>query len=102
MGSSDGWSKDIQPCAFDELNRLPGIGQLGLILGDFDLVFHAADGTQFPFNRYVTNLVTVVDNFLGLADVLLIRLLGSIDHDIGITAIRTLLAMINLGAMIQV
>jgi len=67
MGGADGGSKDIQTGTFDEFHRLLGIGQLGLILGDFDLIFHPADGTKFALHRDIANLVAIFNDFFSLA-----------------------------------
>ena len=96
MGGADCGSENVHACAFDEFHRLLGIRQLRFIFRDLDLVFHAAHSSQLAFDRDVADLVTVIHHFLGLADILFVGLLGSVDHDVGVAGIRALLAVVNI------
>ena len=46
--------------------------------------------------------MAVVHHFFGLADILFVGLLGSIDHDVGVASVRAFLAVVNAGGVIEV
>ncbi len=100
MRSADGHGQRIAAAALDELDRLVGIGQAGMVGVDRNVFFHAAQHAQLGLDRD-SLLVGPLDDAARDGDVLVERLVRGVDHHRGIEAAVDAVVADFFGAVVE-
>ena len=100
MSGADGRRQQVDAGLVDKFNGQIGVAQLGFILGHHHLVLDARHRAQFTFHRYIPGMA-IVGHLLGLADIFIELVMGSVDHDVGVAHISADFAVVDLVAVIN-
>ena len=99
VGRTDGDGERVATRTLGEVDYLFGLGVVGYFGSHF--VLNACEHTELSLNGYV-ELVSVVNDFLGEGDVLLVGKSGTVDHDRREAEVDTVLAELEAVTVVEV